>query len=384
MFLVSALAVGVFATAALPGVKWITPQGYSWGSFAPNTEGDLTIEVEAAEPVQSAKPVYLEYRVDGHGTSAPWTQLGASSVRSPKWYGPYYHHRRFYSNGVHYVEARLSNGDAVGPSSAAFFTVGPVEPYGWLDAIKTGIGVASKLFGSAGTTGQASVTLPPLSAPLSRVEYSVGDSGVWQHAGDFPKGAVQADIAITSPQPLEAGAQIPVHFRAFDGVAWTPEASQPVVTLTVNDVPKVASVGSQEKPLSVVAGQDVSLPVTVTDADKDQLHVLCVFDGGAKVAAAAYNDGKVVLPASAFEGQLSAGAHTLNVYGFDGHQLSAKSVKVAYVASGSGEGESTFGPLGIAGIAVGGVALVALVAVVIVFRRKGKKEQSSTGLIEDE
>jgi hypothetical protein len=367
-------------------VKWVAPQGYSWGSFAPNTEGDLPFTIEAAQPFESAKPVYLEYRLDGHGTSAPWTQVSASSARSPKFWGHVVGHiaRRFLSNGVHYVEARLSNGDAVGPSSASFFTVGPVEPYGWANILKTGLGIASKLLGSAGTSGQASVTLPPLTAPLSRVEYSVGDSGVWQHAGDFPKGEVQVDIPITSPQPLEAGAQIPVHFRAFDGVSWTPEASQPVATLVFNEAPKVSQVESLTTPLTVVPGEDVTLPVKMADADKDQLHVLCVFDGGAKVAAAAYNGGQVVVPASAFEGQLTAGAHTLSVYGFDGHQLSAKNVRVAYVASGKGESQSTFGPLGIAGIAVGGVALVALVAVVIVFRRKGKKEQSSTGLIEDE
>jgi hypothetical protein len=384
MFVVSALAVFVTSVSALPELKWISPQGYSWGSFAPNTEGDVRFEVEAAQPFESAKPVYVEYRLDGHGTSAPWTQVSGSSARSPKFVrfiGGLARH--FFSNGVHYVEARLSNGDAVGPSSASFFTVGPVESYGWGDLLKTGLGIASKFLGSGGTSGQASVTLPSVGAPLARVEYSVGDSGVWQHAGDFPKGEIQVDIPLTSPQPFEAGAEIPVRFRAFDGVSWTPQANQPVATVVVNSVPKVESVEGQEKPLSVVGGQDVSLPVMVTDADKEQLHVLCVFDGGAKVAAAAYNDGKVVLPASAFEGQLSAGAHSMEVYGFDGHQLSAKSVKVAYVASESCEGESTFGPLGIAAVVVAGVALVALVAVVIVFHRKAKKE-SSTGLIESE
>jgi hypothetical protein len=101
---------------------------------------------------------------------------------------------------------------------------------------------------------------------------------------------------------------------------------------------------------------------------------------------------RLVLPASVFEGRLTPGAHSFEIYAFDGYDVNEDGVSVGYVMKDSAEiaklGALT--PFAIAGLVVGGVALVAIAVVVIVFSRKTKtktkkeKESSSTGLIESE
>jgi hypothetical protein len=274
----------------------------------------------------------------------------------------------------------LSNGDVQGPSSSSFFTVGNAQPTGFFDFTKKAAAIAGNLFG--GLNVQAAFE------PLARVEYSVGDSGVWQHAGDFGKEEVTLNLPIDVPRSLGSGAEIPIRFRAFNSIDWTPVADQPIVTGVVNVQPTIARTDGSQGQLSVVPGHDVALPVSIEDADKDRVHVLAVFNDGAKVATATpTGDSGVILPAAAFEGQLTAGVHTMEVYAFDGLQLSAKSVRIDYAVSENAEDNSESAPvsdIGIVGIAVGAVALVAFVAVVVIFSRKGKKEDSSTGLVESQ
>lgn len=106
------------------------------------------------------------------------------------------------------------------------------------------------------------------------------------------------------------------------------------------------------------------------------------------MTAVAHDGGdRVVLPASVFEGQLTAGAHSVEVLAFDGHDINENRVSVGYYVKDNAE-EAKLGaltPVAIGGIVVGGVALMAIGAVIVVVTRKTKKEkESSTGLIESE
>jgi hypothetical protein len=259
---------------------------------------------------------------------------------------------------------------------------------GSFDFLKTSSGFGKGVM-SSGVSVAKGIELLVSAEPLARIEYSVGDSGVWQHAGDFPKGDVTLDLPLSSAQPFEAGSEIPIRFRAFNGVSWTPAADEPMVTAVMNARPTIALLDNSATPLSVTPGVDVALPVALGDRDQDRLHALCVFDGGAKAAAASQSGDRVVLPASAFEGQLAPGSHSMVVYAFDGYEMSEKSVTLAYVASESPAADDDDGvpemtPVAIAGIAIGVIAVVAVVAVIVVSIRRARKESSSTALVESE
>jgi hypothetical protein len=383
--LLSAFVLGVFAIE-LPEVKWITPEGYSWGKVDTTSAVSLPLEVEF-DPFGFSTPVFLEYRIDGHGTSAPWTQVSAQASRKARadkapliFKATAVPTGASLSPGVHYVEARVSNGEVQGPSSSSFFNIGNAQPTGLFDIPKKADPIIAKIL--------SKLSVESTFEPLGRVEYSVGDSGVWQHAGDFGKEEATLDLPIDVPRSLGSGDEIPIRFRAFNGLSWTPVADQPIVMGVMNVQPTIARTDGSQGQLSVVPGRDVALPVSIEDADKDRVHVLAVFNNGAKVAATTpAGDSEVILPAAAFEGQLTVGVHTMEVYAFDGLQLSAKSVRIDYAVSENAEDNSASGPVsdvGIVGIAVGAVALVAIVAVVVIFRYKAKKEESSTSLIESQ
>jgi hypothetical protein len=425
MLLLGVLSLGVFSdtSSKLAALKWIIPEGYSWGQIDASSQSSLPVEVEWSSFASTA-PVFVEYRIDAHESSTPWTRLSASSARGLR-SGSSHLSGSIPSGvlqsdpGVHYVEARLSNGETQGPSSAAFYAIGPVEPLGLFDSLKKAFEkVKSTLKLSVQAAPAALPPLPHLSVmegnaaelvdrikslseqvpaitfswdvePLGRLEYSIGDNGEWQHAGDFPKGEVKVALPLSGfPQSLAPGSEVPIRLRAFNGVSWTAQANQPVITAVVNAPPTLSLVDSRPVVLSGSAGEDVTLPVSVRDADKDPLHVLCIFDGGAKVTAVAHDGGdRVVLPASVFEGQLTAGAHSVEVLAFDGHDINENRVSVGYYVKDNAE-EAKLGaltPVAIGGIVVGGVALMAIGAVIVVVTRKTKKEkESSTGLIESE
>jgi hypothetical protein len=148
----------------------------------------------------------------------------------------------------------------------------------------------------------------------------------------------------------------------------------------VNSPPTVALLESGIRELSALSGEDVYLPVSVSDSDKDPLKVLCVFDQGAKVTDMAHSGGDgIAIPASELEGLLTPGKHSVTVYGWDGYDLSEEGVTVDYVVNENGA-ESEVGELvaeAMAEIVVAGVVLLA-----IVFTRKARKDSSSTGLLE--
>jgi hypothetical protein len=84
--------------------------------------------------------------------------------------------------------------------------------------------------------------------------------------------------------------------------------------------------------------------------------VLWIFDGGAKVTAAAHDGGgRVVLPASVLEGHLTPGTHSLEVSAFD---VNENSVSIGYIVKDNAE-DAKLGaltPVAISGIVIGGAA----------------------------
>jgi hypothetical protein len=372
------LALG---SAQIPELKWITPGGYSWGQVDPNANSDLLLEVES-ESIISDTPLFVEYRIDSHDSDASWTRFSASSARrsragSTHWDGSIARSVIPAQAGIHYLEARVSDGVAQGPSSAVLYAVSPVDN---LSATATPLNAwtNSKVRQSAASvfSGQLEgLGFLSSASPFARIEYSVANSGVWQHLGDFPNGKVNVELPFSAfSDPVTEGGEIPIRFRAFNGVSWTPHTDQPVITTVVNSRPMLSVLDSHPGVLSVVPGENVTLAVRITDADNDRLHVMCLFDGGAKLMTSSHDGGdQVVLPPSAFAGQLRPGEHTLEVFAFDGYDISRKSFAVAYVVNGNSDDEEMedFTPVAIAGIAVGGVALVAVVAAVVVLARKG-------------
>jgi hypothetical protein len=384
-FLVLSLVSG-----SLPELKWITPADYSWGQIDPISHSGLPLEVSCNSLIS---PLFLEYRLDSHDSPLAWTRLSTSRLlespsASPHWTSIIPTSSLPITPGVHYLEARVTDGPFHGPCSAVFYSVPPpTENLSPSELLRRERAIFRKLILNVpGIQIVKGVKLSLNADPLARVEYSVGATGAWSHAGDFAKGELNLDLPLFGlPQSLEAGAEIPIRFRAFDGVSWTSEADQPIVTAVVNARPSLELRERVADQLSVVPGEDVALPVGISDADSDRLHVLCVFDGGQAVAAAAHGGGEtVVLPASVFEGRIGAGEHTLEVYAFDGFEMSAESVAVKYVAGGRDYGEG-MEAVAVAQIAVGGVVMLAVAVVAVVWRRrKAKLVGSGSGLFGDE
>jgi hypothetical protein len=263
---------------------------------------------------------------------------------------------------------------------------------------KKAVRVAVKLLRSAEATDEGQ--------PV-RIEYKVEPNGEWQHAGDFGPGQASFEIPRSAfPAQLDAGTLVPVRFRTFNGAAWTPESAQPVVNVVVNNPPSISQLSARPLMLEKNIPSEVSLPIRVSDADGDPTALILRFDDGSVLTAAPHTTGEnVVLPASAFEGHLTPGAHSVEILGFDGLDVTPRSVGIGYVVGSSvqvdadedevqdakenaaeSKGLSLGGlsPEALAGIVVGTVALIGLAVGVFVLIRRKKKQSSSTGLIDPE
>jgi hypothetical protein len=164
------------------------------------------------------------------------------------------------------------------------------------------------------------------------------------------------------------------------------------VNAVVNTPPSISQLSGRPLVLEGTIPNEISLPVRVSDADNDATAVILRFDGGSTLTSAAHTTGdEVALPASAFEGHLTPGAHSVEVLGFDGLDFTPQSVGIGYVVGSSvqvdGEevegdkdnGEKSSGlssgglsPEALAGICVGAIALIGLAVGLFVLVRRNK------------
>jgi hypothetical protein len=146
MLLLNVLSLRVFA-AKPSGLKWITPEGSSWGQVDPNS---FSLEVER-DSFPSTAPVFLEHRVDCLDGSAPWSVLpGTLSAES----GPVLHHHRHNP----YAKSNDRNGPAYTLSGCGRAELCSLRS-GLLNLRAHSMNLADQV-------------------KLARIEYSVGDSGV--------------------------------------------------------------------------------------------------------------------------------------------------------------------------------------------------------------
>jgi hypothetical protein len=148
--------------------------------------------------------------------------------------------------------------------------------------------------------------------------------------------------------------------------------------------------------LKTGSADSVSLPISVTDEDGDDIQIFYRFNDDGKWFTSSSEFGSATLPLHFFSRHSTGVNDILEAYAWDGLQQSQNVVRIGYSLSDSGsdsdaEGQKFFdviSPAAFAGMICGAFALIILVVVIlVVFKRRRQSQNgssSSTGLIESE
>jgi hypothetical protein len=207
------------------------------------------------------------------------------------------------------------------------------------------------------------------------VSYSVDDSGAWSPVTQFLPGKVELVIPMAELAKDVASGVHTLQVKVME--AGEGKVRKGKGKYRVNKKPRIATTASTPLQIAAEPTDPVDLPVVISDDDGKPIGLLYRLDSDSTWNAASVGLKANQLQASAFEGHLAPGEHSIEVYGHDFQEMSSYSVTVKYVVpTADNSSNGLLSPVGLAGIIVGGVALVAIVvgAVVVVVNRRRKEK----------